>query len=134
MLDEFNVNAKGGFPDHPHRGFQTVTYMFPHSTGSFEHEDFVGNRGLLKPGMLQWMTAGRGILHSEMPNVKEGEIAHGLQLWINLAAKDKMCEPTYQELPTEQVPKVKKDGIEAHVIAGSALGVESPIYTRTPGQ
>lgn len=111
---------------------QTVTYMFPESTGSFEHEDFMANRGLLKPGYLQWMTAGRGIVHSEMPKVKQGEIAHGLQLWISLAKKDKMCEPDYQELPPEKVPKVKKDGIEAHVIAGSALGVDSPIYTKIP--
>ena len=128
-----SVNSKGGFPDHPHRGMETVTYMFPHSTGAFEHEDFMGSRGTLKPGYLQWMTAGRGIVHSEMPaSGLEGKTAHGLQLWISLAKKDKMCEPAYQELPPEKVPKVKKDGIEAHVIAGSALGTDSPIYTNGP--
>lgn len=132
MLDEFRVTDKGGFPDHPHRGFETVTYMLPTSSGAFEHEDFTGNRGLLAPATLQWMTAGRGIVHSEMPKLEKGQIAHGLQLWVNLAAKDKMCEPRYQELPKEEVPTVVKDGITAHVIAGTALGTTSPVYTRTP--
>jgi redox-sensitive bicupin YhaK (pirin superfamily) len=77
------------------------------------------------------MTAGKGIVHSEMPLLKPGEVAHGLQLWLNLRAKDKMCEPRYQELPSAKVPKVKKDGIEAHVIAGTALGTTSPVYTLT---
>jgi len=132
MLDEFNVNKQGGFPDHPHRGFETVTYMFPDSEGSFQHEDFMGNHGFLKPGVLQWMTAGKGILHSEMPDPNSKGPAHGLQLWVNLAKKDKLCDPAYQELPKDKVPKVKVGGIEAHVIAGSALGINSPVYTRTP--
>jgi redox-sensitive bicupin YhaK (pirin superfamily) len=130
MLDEFNVAPPGGFPDHPHRGFETVTYMLPTSKGIFHHEDFVGHKGVIAGGDLQWMTAGRGIVHAEMPG--NNEISHGLQLWVNLAAKDKMCEPAYQELPADKVPKVTIDGVTAHVIAGSALGVTSPVYTRTP--
>eukprot|EP00612_Vaucheria_litorea_P001921 CAMPEP_0171458086 /NCGR_PEP_ID=MMETSP0945-20130129/3900_1 /TAXON_ID=109269 /ORGANISM="Vaucheria litorea, Strain CCMP2940" /LENGTH=298 /DNA_ID=CAMNT_0011983813 /DNA_START=106 /DNA_END=1002 /DNA_ORIENTATION=- len=128
MLDEFNVAKPAGFPDHPHRGFETVTYMIE---GSFEHEDFLGNRGLIGPGDLQWMTAGKGILHSEMPH---GDIrSHGLQLWINLSQKDKLCEPGYQELKSSEIPLADDGkGVKARVIAGSALGVESPVYTRTP--
>jgi len=134
MLDEFKAGPVGGFPDHAHRGFETVTYMLPGSTGAFEHEDFTGTKGRLSAGSLQWMTAGRGIVHSEMPahDMKPTDIAWGLQLWINLRAKDKFCEPRYQELPPEQVPKVTRGGVEAHVIAGTALGTTSPIYTRTP--
>lgn len=117
-----------------HRGFETVTYIFPGSTGSFEHEDFVGHRGTIGPGDLQWMTAGRGILHSEMPHtsMKSGDVANGLQLWVNLPAKEKMCEPRYQELPAKDVPRVKQGGIEAHIISGTALGTTSPVYTRNP--
>ena len=105
---EFKAGPVGGFPDHPHRGFETVTYMHPESTGAFEHEDFERNKGRLEPGMLQWMTAGRGILHSEMParDMKPTDIAWGLQLWINLAAKDKMVAPRYQELPKEKVSHI----------------------------
>jgi len=130
MLDEFKSGPPAGFPDHPHRGFETVTYMLPSSKGIFQHEDFCGRKGSIGPGDLQWMTAGKGILHSEMPG--NNEISHGLQLWVNLAAKDKMCEPAYQELLSSQVPKVSRDGVTAIVIAGEALGVKSPVYTRTP--
>jgi redox-sensitive bicupin YhaK (pirin superfamily) len=130
MLDEFKVGRPGGFPDHPHRGFETVTYVLPSSKGSVQHEDFCGRKGTIGPGDLQWMTAGRGILHAEMP-VNEVPV-HGLQLWINLHAKDKMIEPAYQELLHENIPKVTKDGVTAIVIAGEALGIESKIYTRTP--
>lgn len=90
LLDEFRVKRGAGFPDHPHRGFETVTYMLK---GTFEHEDFCGHRGSITAGGLQWMTAGRGIVHAEMPASEE---SHGLQLWVNLSAKDKMCDPKYQ--------------------------------------
>ena len=88
MLDEFSVSPPAGFPDHPHRGFETVTYMLE---GAFEHEDFCGRRGRIGPGDLQWMTAGRGIVHSEMPATNE--VSRGLQLWVNLKSQDKMIEP-----------------------------------------
>lgn len=127
MLDEFKVKRPAGFPDHPHRGFETVTYMLK---GKFAHEDFAGHKGIIGPGDLQWMTAGRGIIHAEMPATDEENT--GLQLWINLASKDKMVKPAYQELKSEDVPKVTKDGVTAIVIAGEALGVTSKVYTRTP--
>lgn len=127
MLDEFSVSAPAGFPDHPHRGFETVTYMLQ---GAFTHQDFAGHKGTIHTGDVQWMTAGRGIIHSEMP-AGEGT-QRGLQLWINLAAKDKMIEPRYQELLTEDIPRVEQGGVEVKVIAGEAMGVHSPVYTRTP--
>lgn len=89
MLDHFAVQKPNGFPDHPHRGFETVTYML---NGTIAHEDFAGHSGQIGPGDLQWMTAGKGIVHAEMPG--DG-LAEGLQLWINLKAKDKLCEPEY---------------------------------------
>ncbi|XP_057871255.2 pirin-like protein isoform X2 [Cryptomeria japonica] len=127
FLDEFSVSAPGGFPDHPHRGFETVTYMLE---GAMTHEDFVGHKGTIKAGDLQWMTAGRGIVHSEMP--AGAGLQHGLQLWVNLAAKDKMIEPKYQEIQGKDIPKVEKDGVKVTVIAGEALGIKSAVYTRTP--
>ncbi|CAE7853684.1 unnamed protein product, partial [Symbiodinium sp. KB8] len=127
MPDEFFVKKPAGFPDHPHRGFETVTYMLE---GSFQHEDFCGHKGTIGPGDLQWMTAGRGIMHCEMP-ASDG-VNHGLQLWVNLKAKDKMTKPAYQELLNKEIPKVEKDGVHATVIAGEALGTKSPVYTRTP--
>ncbi|KAK3611399.1 hypothetical protein CHS0354_034841 [Potamilus streckersoni] len=127
MLDEFRVKAPAGFPDHPHRGFETVTYML---SGSFLHEDFCGHRGVINPGDLQWMTAGRGIVHCEMPNGPEE--GHGLQLWINLSKKDKMVQPAYQELLDKDIPKSTKDGVTVNVIAGESFGIKSPVYTRTP--
>ena len=130
MLDEFKVGLPAGFPDHPHRGFETVTFMLPQSQGSFLHEDFAGNAGEINAGDLQWMTAGRGIMHSEMP--KSGKIAHGLQLWINLGSKDKLCAPRYQEHPASDVRRASQDGVTAWVIAGSALGVTSQVDTKTP--
>lgn len=130
MLDEFSGAGEGfGFPDHPHRGFETVSYMLE---GHFDHEDFAGHKGSIGPGDLQWMTAGRGIVHAEMPNLKPGERAHGLQLWVNLAAKNKMVEPRYQEMKAENVAHVTKDGVKAIVIAGEALGISSPVQTLTP--
>lgn len=127
MLDEFKVRKPAGFPDHPHRGFETVTYMLE---GSFMHEDFCGHKGTINPGDLQWMTAGKGILHSEMPASDGDNI--GLQLWINLKAKDKMVEPAYQELLKSDIPHVSKDGVHVAVIAGQSYGASSPVRTRTP--
>jgi redox-sensitive bicupin YhaK (pirin superfamily) len=99
-------------------------------TGRFMHEDFKGHKGIIGPGDLQWMTAGRGIMHSEVP--VSDEPSHGLQLWVNLASKDKMVAPAYQELLARDIPKRSHDGVTATVIAGEALGVKSPVYTRTP--
>jgi len=133
MLDEFKVAPPAGFPDHPHRGFETVTYMLPWTKGIFCHEDFAGHKGTIGAGDLQWMTAGKGIVHSEMPaDPKSTDSSHGLQLWVNLARQHKLVEPAYQELKAKDIPHVKKDGVTAIVIAGLALGVESPVYTRTP--
>jgi redox-sensitive bicupin YhaK (pirin superfamily) len=128
MLDEFIVKKPSGFPDHPHRGFETVTYMLK---GSFQHEDFKGHRGTINPGDLQWMTAGRGILHAEMPLTDE---ATGLQLWINLPAKDKMIPPNYQELKSEEVPIANNpDGtVRVKVIAGESYGISAKVHTNSP--
>jgi len=131
MLDEIKSADQGGFPDHPHRGFETVTYVHPSSVGRFQHEDFCGNKGEIGTGDVQWMTAGRGILHSEMPVLGSGTV-HGFQLWINLSKKDKMVEPAYQELKKSDYPHPSKDGVTAHVIAGESLGAKSPVYTRQP--
>ncbi len=129
MLDEFQINPPGGFPDHPHRGFETVTYILPGSEGTVEHEDFCGHSGTIGAGDVQWMTAGKGILHAEMPG--NGKPARGLQLWVNLASKDKLCEPAYQELVAKDIPKAEKDGVHVAVIAGEALGTKAKIFTRT---
>ncbi|KAL2506325.1 Pirin-like protein [Abeliophyllum distichum] len=127
LLDEFAVSPPAGFPNHPHRGFETVTYMLQ---GAFTHQDFAGHKGTVRTGDVQWMTAGRGIIHSEMP---AGEGTHsGLQLWINLSSKDKMIEPRYQELLSEDVPKAEKNGVEVKIIAGETMGVHSPVCTQTP--
>lgn len=104
--------------------------MLPTTKGAFEHEDFCGHKGRIEAGDLQWMTAGKGIVHSEMPASKE--VSHGLQLWVNLSKKDKLVDPAYQELKAKDIPKVTKDGVSAIVIAGEALGVTSKVYTRTP--
>jgi len=128
MLDQFGSDQPGdylaGFPDHPHRGFETVTYMI---AGRMRHRDNHGHEGLLVPGSVQWMTAGRGIVHSEMPEQEEGLMA-GFQLWVNLPAKDKMCAPRYQEFAPESIPVVAPaDGVEIKVIAGRVGEVEGPI-------
>jgi len=128
MLDEFGSDRPGdyiaGFPSHPHRGFETVTYMLD---GRMRHKDNHGNEGLLTPGAVQWMTAGRGIVHSEMPEQEEG-LMRGFQLWVNLPAKDKMGAPQYQEFSAERIPTVAPvAGVSAKVIAGELAGVEGPV-------
>jgi len=127
MLDEGRVKRPAGFPDHPHRGFETVTYVLE---GAIEHEGFCGHRGVIKQGDLQWMTAGRGIVHSEMPHGSSECLV--TQLWVNLRSADKMTEPAYQELLSKDIPKPKKNGVQVAVISGEALGVKSQVYTRTP--
>ncbi|KAI8093500.1 RmlC-like cupin domain-containing protein [Halteromyces radiatus] len=130
MLDEFDTDLHSFFADHPHRGFETVTYLLE---GECQHEDFKGHKGQLGPGCLQWMTAGRGIIHAEAPaNGYTGRI-HGLQLWVNLASKDKMIEPSYQEFPADKVVSVSPTpGLDIKVIAGESYGTKSPVFTRTP--
>jgi hypothetical protein len=139
MLDEMGPveYAPGeavGAPDHPHRGFETVTYMIE---GEGEHEDSAGNRGIITTGSVQWMTAGAGVVHSEMPSRRiqeRGGRVHGFQLWVNLPARDKMIPPRYQEIPAERIPEASTaDGkARVRVIAGEALGVKAVIDTRTP--
>jgi len=127
MLDEFRSDSSsdyiGGFPEHPHRGFETVTYML---AGRMRHGDNQGNSGLLTPGSVQWMTAGRGILHSEMPEQEDG-LMWGFQLWVNLPAKDKMTAPRYQDIAPELVPEVARGAARVRVIAGEFGGVQGPI-------
>jgi len=107
MFDEFGSENKddyiAGFPDHPHRGIETVTYML---SGEFRHEDSTGNKGDLGPGSVQWMTAAGGIIHSEMPIMKEGKL-HGFQLWVNMPAKLKMSKPSYQNIERKEIPEFK---------------------------
>ena len=128
MLDEFGTDRPedyiAGFPSHPHRGFETVTYMLD---GRMRHKDNHGNEGVLVPGSVQWMTAGRGIVHSEMPEQEEGRM-RGFQLWINLPAKDKMSAPRYQEYAPERIPALEPaTGVRAKVIAGRVGEVQGPI-------
>ncbi|MBC7956768.1 MAG: pirin family protein [Cytophagales bacterium] len=132
MLDAFGSDAAsdyiGGFPSHPHRGFETVTYML---AGRMRHQDSVGNVGLLEPGSVQWMTAGRGIIHSEMPEQEEGRMA-GFQLWVNLAAKDKLTAPAYRDVPPADVPVFTLDsGVSVRVIAGASHGVTGAVTRPT---
>lgn len=122
LLDEFGSDESadyiGGFPNHPHRGFETVTYMLE---GRMRHRDNQGNEGLLVPGSVQWMTAGRGIIHSEMPEQQEGRM-RGFQLWVNLPAKDKMTAPRYQDIAPERIPLVgAPGGVQVRVIAGTHM-------------
>lgn len=129
MLDRFETENPdeyiAGFPPHPHRGFETVTYML---AGMMRHEDNQGNTGLLKPGGIQWMTAGRGIIHSEMPEQENGEM-HGFQLWINLPSHAKMQAPGYQDYDPEDLPVETRDnGTEIRVISGKTdQGTQGPI-------
>lgn len=124
MLDEFRSDDPdayiAGFPNHPHRGFETVTYML---AGRMRHGDNQGNSGLLTAGSLQWMTAGRGIVHSEMPEQEDG-LMWGFQLWINLPATEKMTAPRYQDVPPDEIPTVNTDsGASVRVLAGSFGGI-----------
>jgi redox-sensitive bicupin YhaK (pirin superfamily) len=128
LLDEFGTDKAedylAGFPDHPHRGFETVTYMLD---GRMRHRDNHGNEGLLVPGSVQWMTAGRGLVHSEMPEQQEGRM-RGFQLWVNLPKANKMDAPQYQEFPDARMPRVQPAaGVEVKIIAGEVDGVRGPI-------
>jgi quercetin 2,3-dioxygenase len=128
MLDEFRSDDANdyiaGFPEHPHRGFETVTYML---AGKMRHGDNKGHSGRLDAGSVQWMTAGRGIVHSEMPEQENG-LMWGFQLWVNLPAKDKMTAPRYQEIPPAEIPTASlPGGVTAKVIAGEVGGVRGPI-------
>lgn len=126
LLDEFGSdNPKdyiAGFPPHPHRGFETITYML---NGKFRHKDSAGNEGYLTDGSVQWMTAGRGVIHSEMPEQTEG-LVRGFQLWLNLPKEKKMIEPAYNDIPAERIPKVDFEGGRARIISGKFLGISGP--------
>jgi redox-sensitive bicupin YhaK (pirin superfamily) len=124
MLDNFASDDPkdygAGFPDHPHRGFETVTYMI---AGRMRHKDSAGHEGLLQNGGVQWMTAGRGLVHSEMPEQQDG-VMEGFQLWLNLPGKDKLCDPWYRDIASEEIPQFDTPGgVTARVIAGSSHGV-----------
>jgi len=128
MLDAFrNENPDdylAGFPDHPHRGFETVTYMI---AGRMRHRDSAGNEGLLENGGVQWMTAGRGVIHSEMPEQQDG-VMEGFQLWLNLPARDKMREPSYRDFAAADIPAFAAGGgVEVFVIAGESHGVAGAV-------
>lgn len=137
LLDEMGPNVTGpgeavGAPWHPHRGFETVTYLLD---GRMQHEDSAGNKGELNPGDVQWMTAGRGIIHSEVPHdefQKIGGRTHGFQIWVNLPAEHKMMAPRYQEIPASESPTVESEGVWARVIAGECMGTTSSIDTVIP--
>ncbi len=123
MLDQFGSDDPqdygGGFPDHPHRGFETITYMI---AGRMRHQDSAGNQGLLQNGGVQWMTAGKGVIHSEMPE-QEGGVMEGFQLWLNLPAKDKMCAPWYRDIPSAEIPEMHSEqGVRVRVISGLCQG------------
>lgn len=127
MLDAFGSDNPGdyiaGFPDHPHRGFETVTYMI---AGRMRHRDSAGHEGLLSNGGVQWMTAGRGLVHSELPEQEEGAM-EGFQLWLNLPAKDKMCAPGYRDIQSDAIPEFTHEGVTARVIAGESHGVRGAV-------
>ena len=128
LLDEFGTDRAedyiAGFPSHPHRGFETVTYMLD---GRMRHKDNHGNEGLLTPGSVQWMTAGRGLIHSEMPEQESGQM-RGFQLWVNLPARDKMTDPKYQEFAPDHIPvTAPAEGVQVKVIAGQVGDTVGPI-------
>lgn len=128
MLDAFrNENPDdyiGGFPDHPHRGFETITYML---AGRMRHHDSAGNRGLLGPGSAQWMVAGSGLIHSELPEQESG-LMEGFQLWLNLPAVDKMCAPNYRDIPATAIPEyTAANGVHVRVIAGESQGTTGAV-------
>ena len=128
MLDAFGSDKAddyiAGFPDHPHRGFETVTYMI---AGRMRHRDSAGHEGLLENGGVQWMTAGRGVIHSELPEQQAG-VMEGFQLWLNLPARDKMCEPWYRDFAAADLPRFSTDaGVDVTVIAGESHGVTGAV-------
>ena len=128
MLDAFGSDKPGdyiaGFPDHPHRGFETVTYMI---AGRMRHRDSGGHEGLLENGGVQWMTAGRGLVHSEMPEQEEG-VMEGFQLWLNLPSQRKLCDPWYRDIPSREIPEATlTGGLQVRVIAGTCAGVVGAI-------
>ena len=131
LLDEFDSNDPddyiAGFPPHPHRGFETITYML---NGKFRHKDTAGNEGYLTDGSVQWMTAGRGVIHSEIPEQTEG-LVRGFQLWMNLPKEKKMIEPVYNDIPAEKIPTIQFQGGEAKIIAGTFSGVTGPGRSHT---
>ena len=132
LLDEFGSDNPddyiAGFPSHPHRGFETITYML---NGKWQHKDSAGNEGKLGEGSIQWMTAGRGIVHSEMPIQTDG-LARGFQLWLNLPKEKKMIEPAYQDIESEQIPIVKEKAGTVKVISGNFHGTVGPGQSHTP--
>ncbi len=130
LLDHFSGRLPAGFPDHPHRGFETVSYML---SGTFLHEDSKGHKGTINKGDVQWMTAGKGILHAEMPG-SQTEDSIGLQLWINLPKDKKMVQPHYQEFTSAQIPVANKDGVTAKIICGNEFGVEGSVKPTWPAQ
>jgi len=132
LFDEFISDNPdeyiGGFPEHPHRGFETVTYML---AGKMRHEDNQGNKGILAPGDVQWMTAGKGIIHSEMPEQENG-LMWGFQLWVNLPSKSKMTQPRYQDITSDTIPTDDRtDGVSIRVIAGKYNNLTGPIVNIT---
>jgi len=139
LLDHLGPVAWGpgegiGAPDHPHRGFETVTYLL---SGEMQHKDSQKHSGKLRPGDVQWMTAGAGVVHSELPSqefMRHGGVMHGFQIWINLPAKDKMIKPRYQEVPREMIPQARSadNRVTVRVVAGQSLGISAVIDTHTP--
>ncbi|MBT9456352.1 MAG: pirin family protein [Burkholderiaceae bacterium] len=127
MLDAFGSDKPGdyiaGFPDHPHRGFETISYMI---AGRMRHRDSAGHEGLLENGGVQWMTAGRGVIHSELPEQEEG-VMEGFQLWLNLPSGDKMREPWYRDFKNAEIPEFKTEGVTGRVIAGESHGVTGAV-------
>ncbi len=132
LLDEFSSDNPddyiAGFPPHPHRGFETITYMM---NGKFHHQDSAGNEGYLKDGSVQWMTAGRGVIHSEMPEQTEG-LVRGFQLWLNLPKKKKMIDPAYQDIHTEMIPVIHDQNGSFKIIAGTYQGTTGPGKSHSP--
>jgi len=126
LLDHFGSDNpkdyKKGFPWHPHRGIETVTYMLK---GDVEHADNIGNKGVIGPGDIQWMSAGSGIIHQEMPQGTDG--MYGFQLWVNMPKKDKMTRPRYRGIIRDQIPIIQKDGVEIRLVAGSYDGKKGPV-------
>ncbi|MEO8752609.1 MAG: pirin family protein [Casimicrobiaceae bacterium] len=132
MLDAFGTDNPqdyiGGFPDHPHRGFETVTYMI---AGRMRHRDSGGNEGLLQNGGVQWMTAGRGVIHSELPEQEDGRM-EGFQLWLNLACKDKMRAPWYRDIQSAEIPEfTTPEGVVVRAIAGRTHGIDGAMQRET---